>query len=305
MTQPDRPCVSIVIPCYNHEKFLRTTVECVQAQTFADWECIIVNDGSTDSCEKIALTLAAEDSRIRYIYQENRGPSAAMNRGIDEALGRYIMLIGADDLMEPEKLALQVQMLSGTDDLRLCYCDFYWCDTDGNHVDPGFGERHWFDESKPLEDIILNWVSQIIIHPACFLLDARIFKEHGIRHSENIDGDCDYDLWTQVFALRPRCFHLDEKLVGYRIVPGSVSKNLRKMRESYFRIIAEREIAFANDKQILALLKQKRRIVKRVHWVQAAPIYELVWWTYRIRKGIGWFLPASLKRRLRGRQRSF
>jgi hypothetical protein len=192
-------------------------------------------------------------------------------------------------------------MLSGTDELRLTYCDFYWCDLQGNRIDPGWGERHWFDESRPLQDMILNWGSGIIIHPACFLLDSRIFKEHGIRHSEDIGGDCDFDLWTKVFALRLKCSRLDRELVGYRIVPSSISKDLRKMRRSYFRIIEDREKTFADDKEILALLKQKRRIVRERQYLQAASIYELGWWSYRIRKSVGRLLPDRVKHSLKNR----
>ena len=282
MTLSDRPCVSIVVPCYNHEKFLKTTIQSIQAQTFADWECIIVNDGSTDGCGEIAEELAARDSRIRYIYQENKGPAGAMNRGMDEARGQYLMLIGADDLLEPEKLAAQVPLLTHGDEIKIVYCDFYWCDPSGSKVDVPWEYRVKLDDTDPCSDIVLNWGSGITIHPACFLVDARVFKDYGIRHDESLRCNLDYELWTQVFALRPKCAYVDRKLVGYRIVPGSVSHNRAKFRDAFFRIIKARKMTYADDPAMLAVLRKKMKLVKR-DYMQYAPPYELGWLLWRCR----------------------
>lgn len=298
MTDSNRPFVSIVIPCYNHAEFLRTTVESIINQTFTDWECIIVNDGSTDDSGKIALDLAAEDSRVRYVYQDNKGPAAAMNRGIDEARGQYIELIGADDLMEPEKLEMQVPLLSGNDEMKLVYCDFYWCNRAGELVDVPWKYRSKFDESDPCRDIVLNWGNEITIHPACFLVDARVFTEYGVRHDENLRCNLDYELWTQVFALRPKCFHVDKKLVRYRIVPGSVSHKKAKFRNAFFQIIRARRKTYADEPAMLAVLRKKVKLVKR-DYAQYAPPYELGWWIWRCRAVARAVLPNALYSKLK------
>lgn len=298
MTDTNRPCVSIIIPCYNHARFLRTTVESIINQTFTDWECVIVDDGSTDASPQVALELTELDKRVRYFRQENKGPGAAMNRGIDEARGQYIEMIGADDLMEPEKLRLQVELLSTTDDLGLAYCDFYWCDESGKRVEVPWSYRARVDEADPLRDIVMYWGTQIIIHPACFLLDARLFTEHGVRHDETIRANEDYDLWIKVFACKPRIFRSDEKLVGYRMVLGSVSDNKARLRSTFFHIIREQQKAFAGDPEMLALLRRKRKQVKR-EFIEYAPPYELGWWIWRWRPLARRLLPGSVYLRLK------
>src|SRR5512145_1103660 len=82
--QPSRPQVSVIVPCYNQGHFLSEAMQSVIDQTFQDWECIIVNDGSTDSTKDIAQRFLMTDQRIRYFEQRNKGLSAARNRGLRE-----------------------------------------------------------------------------------------------------------------------------------------------------------------------------------------------------------------------------
>src|ERR1700689_5366317 len=92
--------ISVVIPAYNAEPHLRATLESVLAQTVQPYEIIVVNDGSTDRTEQIALSYVP---RIRYIKQENQGLAGARNTGIHAAVGEWIALLDSDDLVVPEK----------------------------------------------------------------------------------------------------------------------------------------------------------------------------------------------------------
>ncbi len=103
------PKVSVVIPTYNRGHTVCEAIESVLAQTFGDFEVIVVDDGSADdSAEKIA---AIRDSRVRYIRQSNAGVSAARNRGVAEARGEIISFLDSDDLWKPEKLTHEVRFL--------------------------------------------------------------------------------------------------------------------------------------------------------------------------------------------------
>src|SRR5579859_34609 len=102
------PLVSVVIPTYNGSQLLFETLQTVFAQTFRDFEVIVVNDGSTDDTPEM---LRRFSGRVRVISQENGGIGVARNRGIAEASGRYVALLDHDDLWMPEKLARQVQFL--------------------------------------------------------------------------------------------------------------------------------------------------------------------------------------------------
>jgi glycosyltransferase involved in cell wall biosynthesis len=98
------PQVSIIVPCYNQERFLTDALESILRQDFIDWECIMVNDGSTDHTETIAIDYCSRDVRFKYIKTANGGLSFARNTGISGAKGDFIQLLDADDLLEQQKL---------------------------------------------------------------------------------------------------------------------------------------------------------------------------------------------------------
>ena len=103
--------VSVIVPCYNQASYLGETLHSVFNQTYVDWECIIVNDGSTDHTEEIAVLWCEKDSRFRYLYKENGGLSSARNMGIAVSKGEYIQFLDSDDLIVPEKFQLQIKDL--------------------------------------------------------------------------------------------------------------------------------------------------------------------------------------------------
>ena len=105
------PLISVVIPAYNAEQFLDETLESVLSQTYENWECIIVNDGSTDNTEEIAKKWCEKDTRFRYFYKENSGTSDTRNLGIKKARGEYIAFLDADDLYMPNFLDVCLENL--------------------------------------------------------------------------------------------------------------------------------------------------------------------------------------------------
>ena len=108
----DAPAVSVILPTHNRAALLRQAVASVQAQTFRDWELIIVDDGSTDDTAAVAEALSAQDARIRVVRQPNRGGAAARNAGIRQARGTFVAFQDDDDLWHAEKLSRQCAVLS-------------------------------------------------------------------------------------------------------------------------------------------------------------------------------------------------
>lgn len=106
------PQVSIIVPCYNYGHFLGQTLENVRAQEYTDWECIIVDDGSTDNTAEIARRITDADPRFCYIHQNNKGLSAARNTGIRQSRGQFIQLLDSDDLIHAAKLTRQISLLN-------------------------------------------------------------------------------------------------------------------------------------------------------------------------------------------------
>ena len=123
--------VSVVMPVYNDERYLEAAVRSVMAQTFGDWELIIVDDGSTDGTPTIAARLAAEDPRIRLVKNiENRGVAASRNRGLALCRGEYVALLDGDDLWRPDKLQRQLA-LAGKTGADIVYCSYGMIDDRG------------------------------------------------------------------------------------------------------------------------------------------------------------------------------
>ena len=132
------PLVSVVIPCYNHEKYLEQAVDSVLAQTFHDYEIIVVNDGSPGDTLK-ALTKYVDEPRVRYLKQKNTGLAGARNAGVCAARGKYILPLDADDMLAPEFLMRALEEMRKGD--GIIYSDFVAFRDDGStskHVQPEY-----------------------------------------------------------------------------------------------------------------------------------------------------------------------
>lgn len=114
---------SIIVPCYNQSQFLDEALQSVLDQNFTNWECIIINDGSTDDTEKVAKKWLEQDERFGYIYQENRGVSNARNSGITQANGEFILPLDADDKISSDYLRSAIKELESSEILKLVYCN--------------------------------------------------------------------------------------------------------------------------------------------------------------------------------------
>lgn len=115
------PAVSIIVPAHNYAAFIPAMLLSLQAQTLADWECIVVDDGSTDDTRAVVDEFSAHDPRIRYFHQNSQGPSAARNTGFAHSRGRYLQLLDADDLLEPDKLQQHMAYLDAHPEVDLIY----------------------------------------------------------------------------------------------------------------------------------------------------------------------------------------
>jgi glycosyltransferase involved in cell wall biosynthesis len=114
--------ISIIVPCFNQAEYLDECLESVLSQTFQDWECIIVNDGSTDNTSEISKNWLKKDNRFKYIFQENAGLSATRNKGIENAIGEFILPLDADDKISSEYCRLAIEEFSNNKDLKVVYC---------------------------------------------------------------------------------------------------------------------------------------------------------------------------------------
>lgn len=259
--------VSVIIPCYNYARFLPDSVASVQEQTHTNWECIIINDGSTDDTAAVAERLAGKDARIKVIHQENRGPSSARNRGLDVALGEYIQFLDADDIITPGKIELQLTLLAGTRIPGLAYSDYRYCDRDNPDITvsrdtlapPRFKTR------RPVLDVASRWETELSMPIHSFLFDSRFFKEHGIRFDESLRNHEDWDCWMRIFVLDPPIFHIPEPLTIYRIHGDSICTNTPRMLEGFCTALKKQIALNEEDPELKEALINKYRYVKRLY----------------------------------------
>lgn len=124
--------ISVIIPTYNYGRFLSECIDSVLAQTIDDWECIIVDNASSDDTEQIVLQYKQQDNRIRYCkLKENRGPSSARNEGVRQSRGEYLLFLDADDLIVEQKLENALILFENNPDATVVYSDMRYF-KDGN-----------------------------------------------------------------------------------------------------------------------------------------------------------------------------
>jgi len=265
--------VSIIIPCYNQSKYLTEAVASVLSQTHTHWECIIVNDGSTDDTKSIALEFCKNDLRIFYIEQHNQGLSAARNAGIKAAKGDYIQFLDSDDILVKNKLSIQVQQLQqqkNTNNPSISICSYHFCSNNdiNKKVNEGFNINTTFDKKNPLQDIISRWEEDLSIPVHCFLFDARIFNEYKIYFDKKQKNHEDWLCWTKIFALDINIYFLPEALALYRVNSDSMSKDSTAMYIGFLKAIKLASNNFKNQPDLLYILKSKHIQIKHKYMLQ-------------------------------------
>lgn len=219
------PKVSIVIPCYNYGSFLPETLDSVAAQTFRDFEVIVVDDGSTD-VKTIEVLDRLEQSHVRVIRSRNRGVSAARNRGIAEANGRFILTLDADDLIAPEYLARAVPILEGNAAVGVV-----------------FGERQLFGERQGLAPLPAydprRQLVENLIYPAALFPKADWAVVGGYNEAM-VQGWEDWDFWIALSGLGKEVVRLADVQFFYRVRSESRDHSLRFFRKLQMYVLMMR-----------------------------------------------------------------
>jgi glycosyltransferase involved in cell wall biosynthesis len=120
------PLTSIIIPCYNYGELIQETLASLLAQSYRNWEAIVIDDGSTDDTAENVLKLSEKDSRIKYFYQSNQGVSEARNYGLRQARGEFIQFLDADDILSSRKIEKQATLLINKPFIDICYTQTYY-----------------------------------------------------------------------------------------------------------------------------------------------------------------------------------
>jgi glycosyltransferase involved in cell wall biosynthesis len=228
-----QPLVSILIPCYNSEKWLSETIESVLAQTWQNTEVIVVDDGSTDGSLEIAKTF--ESKNIKVISQENRGASAARNRALIECQGNFIQYLDADDLLAPDKIELQVKLISIEENVN-CIASAKWARFLDTLTDSIFIEEPIWNTMSPVDWLICSWAGGGMMPLHAWLTPRSISEKIGEwDESLSLNDDGEY-FCRVVLASEGVEFCKDAKSYYRSNLPNSLSrKNSKSNFNSAFR----------------------------------------------------------------------
>ncbi|MEJ2683892.1 MAG: glycosyltransferase family 2 protein [Candidatus Sulfobium sp.] len=221
------PSVSVIIPTHNYSNFLHESVESVLAQTFSDFELIIVDDGSTDDTVDVVKRFL-RDRRVRYIYQDNKGPSAARNAGIKAAAGEFIALLDADDVWLPTKLERQIQLSKDEPDAALIYCMVEHIDEHGKSLPCITWPRKDYATYKDL--MYIPWVEGSC---SSALIRKSIFDEVGL-FDESMTGVEDTNMWIRILR-HHKSACVKDILVKIRKHLNSRQTDVKMMEENNLR----------------------------------------------------------------------
>jgi len=190
------PEVSVIIPTYNRREFVREAIASVLAQTYRDFELLVVDDGSNDD----TAAVMQEFDNVRYICQPNRGVSAARNRGVALSNGELLAFLDSDDLWQPRKLECQVAFFAARPLTRICQTEEIWL-RHGVRVNPRNKHR------KASGDIFVRSLELCLVSPSAAMLRRELFEQVG-GFDESLPACEDYDLWLRIAVTEP--IHLIE-----------------------------------------------------------------------------------------------
>lgn len=206
--------VSIITPVYNAEKFVAETIKSVQAQSYTNWEMILVDDVSSDNSEKIIKEFQEKDNRIKYIkLKENSGAAVARNMAIENAKGRYIAFLDSDDLWKPEKLEKQIKFMNDNN-YGFTFTSYELMKEDGTKLNKLVKVPNRIDYDGLLKNTIIGCLTVVV--------DREIvgdFRMPLLRKGQ------DTATWLKILKTYEYCYGINENLAEYRLVQGSISSN--------------------------------------------------------------------------------
>lgn len=206
------PKITVLMPVYNGEKYLREAIDSILNQTFKDFEFLIINDGSTDNSVKIIGSY--KNPRIRLIHNEkNLGLIFSLNRGLNLACGEYIARMDCDDISLPERLLVQVNFMEKNPQVSVCGS---WTKIIGR--DKEFINKYPLTDEELRARLLFNTP---LAHPT-IIIRKEIIKNYGLKYDENYKHAEDYQLWARIIKYT-KISNIPKVLLLYRMHQASVS----------------------------------------------------------------------------------
>ena len=226
--------ITLIIPLYNAARFIAETLQSVQAQTYTDWECLVIDDGSTDNGAEIVLRMAQTDTRIRYVYQSNAGPSAARNHGLRLAKGDYIQFLDADDWFPPQRFERMLSAYMQTSEKVILYSGLCLGAEDDIHHHMPYSARTNVGDID-FKRMYGGFGREFSFIPGAILFPSAYLK--NVQWNEAMRASEDWDYYLQLTQQGYTFRNLPEELFVYRLVGGGLSHNYEAVARANYMLL--------------------------------------------------------------------
>jgi glycosyltransferase involved in cell wall biosynthesis len=261
------PLVSIIVPCYNYGHLLGETLNNILEQSYKNWECIIVDDGSTDNTSSVANEFVKNHKQCSYIFQKNAGLSAARNTGLTHSKGSFIQLLDADDFIESNKLFSQINVFSEHPNSDIVYSEVRYFSSEQqtlrrfsmNEIDMPWMPKVDSSNHQLLMSTLIDLNICVVNAP---LIRKSVFDRIGLFNTKLIAVE-DWEFWCRC-AFQDVNFRFDNSIGTQALVrfhEGSMSKNIKRMYEAacFARATLEHLIQKINEPEDKSLFYKRNR----------------------------------------------
>lgn len=242
MSSASVPIVSIIVPCYNHGIYLHECLDSILNQTYKNWECILINNGSTDDTKQVTESFVQKDKRIKYIYTEQKGVSFARNLGIKNSAGKYILPVDADDKIASLYIEKAVEVLEKKEAVKLVYCNARLF---------GAANKDWILPEFSLKNILIE---NIIFCSALFR--RKDYDQTNGYNEQMVEGFEDWDFWLDLLKDGGEVVKLPEIYFFYRIKKDSRNHTLDTEKQKRLR-----EKIYQNHKELYSKILENADFV--------------------------------------------
>ena len=236
------PQISVVVPIYNSEKYLRATLNSLRAQSNADWEGVLIDDGSSDNSAGIARDLVSEDARFHFWQQNNTGIAGARNRGLAEARGESVLFLDNDDLLEPSALEALSAALGSHSNSSAAYGLPRFVDEKGepiaHYISPRYGEERSRVHGRRLRPVEPGEPTtfEVLLAKNCIWTTGQVLiRRSRIEELGGFDASTcpcdDWDLWLRLSRLGPLAM-IPQTVMQHRRHSSNTSGNTKLMRRA-------------------------------------------------------------------------
>ena len=206
------PLVSVITPVYNASKYLKRSIQSLLDQTYTNWELIAVDDGSTDNSWEILRSYP--DPRIKIFQRENGGQCAATNTGLQYIRGDYILFFDADDVMDKNKIKVQVEALEKAGNKTVAVCR--WAFFTNNIEDAKFKDEPVYYSGKPIDWLYRLWANETMMPNHGYLIPKSVWEKAGKFYDETIFQNIDFEYFTRIVLAADHIIYCPDSICYYR-----------------------------------------------------------------------------------------